>query len=61
MVELPPHPATDARIAFESTAQEGKRTQNPFFLPFLIPRFQFIARLQGWQVKRDLGGPVTFP
>jgi radical SAM superfamily enzyme with C-terminal helix-hairpin-helix motif len=30
----------------------GKRAQNPFFLPFLIPQVQFIARLQGWQVKR---------
>jgi hypothetical protein len=50
------------RDASESAVQEKiLRAQNRFFLPFLIPQFQFIARLQSWQAKRVQQRRVTFP
>jgi hypothetical protein len=60
---MPDSPFADAvvRDAFESTAQEEQQAQNLLFLPFLIPQFQFIARLKNSQAKRAPQPRVTFP
>jgi len=58
----PDSPFADAvvRDAYESTAQEEQLAQNLFFLPFLIPQFQFIARLKNSQAERAQQQRVTF-